>query len=107
GEAMARAGRRNEAFLLLGDLIKSDPDAPLPRIVRGMLLLSTDPKAAEADFRHVLAVDPRHPGANLGLARLLRLTDPRASLTFADLAVSGDPNRLEALELRAWLRGRL
>jgi serine/threonine protein kinase/tetratricopeptide (TPR) repeat protein len=107
GEALARAGRRGEGLHLLAELIEAEPDAVLPRIARGMLLLSADPKVAEADFRRVLAGDPRHPVANLGLARLLRVADPRASLVHAELAVTGDPNRLDALELRAWLRGRL
>ncbi len=72
-----------------------------------MVLLAIDPKAAEADFRRVLDRDPRQPLANLGLARLLRVDDPKAALPLADLAVEGDPDRLDALELRAWLRGRL
>jgi len=62
---------------------------------------------AGADFRHVLADDPTHPIANLGMARLLRESDPASSLPFADRAVEGDPTRIDALELRAWLRGRL
>jgi serine/threonine protein kinase/tetratricopeptide (TPR) repeat protein len=107
GEAMVRAGRPEEGLHLLADLVKSDPDAPLPRLARGMVLLAIDPKAAEADFRRVLAKDPRQSIANLGLARLLRVNDPRAALPLADLAVQGDPNRLDALELRALLRGRL
>jgi serine/threonine protein kinase/Flp pilus assembly protein TadD len=107
GEALVRAGRREEGLGLLGELIASDPDAPLPRLARGMVLLAIDPKAAEADFRHVLADAPRQPIANLGLARLIRLADPKAALPMADLAVQGDPDRLDALELRAWLRGRL
>ena len=107
GEALARSGRREEALSLLDDLIETEPDAALPRIARGTLLLSADPKRAEADFRHMLAEDPRHPAAHLGLARLLRTSDPRTALEHANLAVSGDSNRVDALELRAWLRGRL
>ncbi len=107
GEALARAGRRDEARTLLDALIEAEPDAALPRLARGTLLLGTDPARAEADFRHLLEHDPRHPAAHLGLARLLRASDPRAALEHADLAASGDPNRLDALELRAWLRGSL
>ena len=107
GEALARSGRREEGLELLTGLIEAEPEAPLPRVARGMLLLSTDPKQAEADFRRVLAVDPRQSVANLGLARLSRASDPATSLKFADLAVRGDPGRVDALELRAWLRGRL
>ena len=107
GEALVRAGRKAEGLALLAELIRSDPDAPWPRLARGMVLLATDRTAAEADFRHVLAREPGQPVANLGLARLLRVDDPRAALPLADLAVQGDPNRLDALELRGWLRGRL
>ena len=107
GEAMVRAGRRAEGLGLLGELIKAEPDAALPRVARGMVLLPIDRKAAEADFRHVLAADPRQPIANLGLARLLRVADPRGALVHADLAVKGDPGRLDALELRALLGARL
>jgi tetratricopeptide (TPR) repeat protein len=107
GEALFRAGRREAGLRVLADLIDSDPNAALPRVARGMVLLAADPKTAEADFRRVLASDPRHSIANLGMARLLRVDDPKASLAFADLAVQGDPERLDAVELRAWLRGRL
>ena len=107
GEALFRAGRREAGLRVLADLIDANPDAPLPRVARGMVLLAADPRTAEADFRRVLAGAPRHPIANLGLARLLRVEDPKAALGFADLAVQGDPDRLDAVELRAWLRGRL
>ena len=75
-EALARSGRPAEGLRLLDDLIEADPDAPLPRVARGTIRLATDPKGAEADFRRVLAVDPRHAGAHLGLARLLRVRPP-------------------------------
>jgi len=107
GEALVRAGRPVDGLRLLGQLIEADPAASLPRLARGMVLLSTDPGAAEADFRAVLARDPRQPIANLGLARLIRGSDPRAALSMADLAIEGAPDRLDALELRAWLRGKL
>jgi tetratricopeptide (TPR) repeat protein len=106
-EALARAGRRDEALKLLGDLIQAEPSATLPRVVRGMIARETDPGLAEADFRHVLTINPRDPGANLGLARLLTLDRPKQALEHADIALAADPNRLEALELRAWLRGKL
>jgi serine/threonine protein kinase/tetratricopeptide (TPR) repeat protein len=106
-EALARAGRRDEALATLGELIRAEPDATLPRVVRGMIARPTDPKLAEADFRHVLSRNPRDAGANLGLARVVMASDPKAALEFADQALAADPNRLEALELRAWLRGKL
>jgi serine/threonine protein kinase/Tfp pilus assembly protein PilF len=105
-EALARSGRRGEGLRHLDALIESRPEDPLARVVRGTILLSSDPKGAEADFRQVLAVQPRHAGAHLGLARLFQ-ADPPAALPHADLAVEGDPGRLEAVELRALLRARL
>ncbi len=69
--------------------------------------VATMKEASLQGHRLLLARDPRHPAAHLGLARLLRTSDPRAALEHADLAASGDPNRLDALELRAWLRGSL
>ena len=106
-EALAKTGHRDEALAILAGLIAADPAAPFPRIARGTLLARDAPKAAEADFRAILARDPRHAAAHLGLARLLRQADPRDALAEADLAVVGDPGRLEALELRALLRARL
>ncbi len=106
-EALARAGRLDAGLAILADLIAAEPDAPLPRIARGTLLAADDPGAAEGDFRRVLARDPKHPAAHLGLARLFRKSDPKGALREADLALDGDPGRLDALELRALLRGRL
>ena len=107
GEALARSGREAEGLRLLDDLLRSEPDSPLFRVVRGTIRLSTDPKGAEDDFRHVLTLDSRHPGAHLGLARLLRSDDPPAAILHADLAVEGAATRLDALEIRALLRARL
>ncbi len=106
-EALARSGRRAEAMKALDRMIAESPEAPLPRVARGTLLTSTDPAAAEADFRQILAASPSDPAAHLGLARLRRQSDPRAALAEADLALNADPNRPDGLELRAWLRARL
>ena len=106
-EALARSGRRDQALRSLDALIAEDAEAPLPRIARGTLLAATDPAAAEADFRQILASSPNDPAAHLGLARLRRTSDPRAALLEANLALEADPNRLDALELRAWLRAKL
>jgi eukaryotic-like serine/threonine-protein kinase len=105
-EALARSGREAEGLRQLDDLLRSEPDSSLFRVVRGTIRLATDPKGAEGDFRRVLTLDPRHPGAHLGLARLLR-SDPRAAIPHADLAVEGASTRVDALELRALLRARL
>ena len=107
-EALARHGRLPEALRVFGSLIEADPDAPTFRAVRGMALLKTDVAAAEADFRHVLARDPDQPLALLGLARVHhRRDDYQAALEAVEASLKGDPSRLDAVELRAWLRGRL
>ncbi len=106
-EGLARTGRRAEAVALLGRLIGENPDLPQPRIARGTILAAVDPAAAEADFRQVLAVHPGDASAHLGLARLRRQHRPGEALIEVDHALEADPERLDALELRAWLRAGL
>ena len=107
GEALGRVGRTSEAFELLDNLIATNPEEPLPRVARGTLRLKLDPARAEEDFRTILRIDSRNVGALLGMARAKRLTEPVESLRFAVLAQSADPNRIDAIELAAWLRGSL
>ena len=107
GEALGRDGRRAEALRLLDDMVARQPDAVLPRIARGTVLADVDPARAEADFRHILAAAPRHAAALLGLARLERLHRPREALDHALRSLEADPNRVDAVELVAWLRGKL
>ena len=106
-EAIARSGRPDDALRMLDELVAAEPASPLLRIARGTIRAKLDPRGAEDDFRRVLADSPGHPGAHLGLARLLHHSDPRAALTAADRAVQGDPDRLDARELRALIRGKL
>ncbi|WP_435019865.1 protein kinase domain-containing protein [Tundrisphaera sp. TA3] len=108
GEALARHGRHEEAQSLFAKLIEENPDAPSFRAVRGMALLKTDLQGAEADFAHVLRHHPGHPLAQLGMARFHhRKEDYRAALDAVEAALRADPSRIDAVELRAWLRGRL
>ena len=106
-EALARSGRQAEAIAALDRMIEENPELPLPWISRGTIRSALDPVAAESDFRQVLALHPDDPAAHLGLARLRVQARPQEALAEADLSLRGDPNRLEALELRAWLRARL
>ena len=107
GEALGQAGRKAEANRLLDLLIKEHPNAILPRIARGTLRSDTNPTSAEDDFRQILKIDPKQPGALLGLARLRRSNAPREALALALLCLERDPNRVDAIELCAWLRGKL
>ena len=107
GEALGRSGRTDDARQLLDQLIKHDATALLPRIARGTLLAPIDPAAAARDFEAILRIEPRHSGANLGLARLKRTQNPREALRLTKLAREANPNLIDAIELSALLRGRL
>ena len=106
-QALGQVGRTTEAMKMLDSLISQYPDAPLPRVARGTLQLTTNPTAAEADFRAILARDARHPRALYGLAWLHRLSQPRRALEEAVAVLQADPNQIDALELSAWLRAKL
>ena len=106
-EALARHGHLDEAMTLFAGLIEKYPENHRIRVVRGMVLIRTQPQQAEADFRFVLSQDRKYALAWLGLARVLRKTDPTAALQAVDTAIGLDDSRLDAIELRAWLRGSL
>ncbi len=106
-EALGRLGRRDEAGRAFANALRERPDDPLARVASGFFHLATDPAAASADFRHALKVDPHHARAHLGLALVRRETDPRAALAHADNALAAEPTLVDALQVRALLRGRL
>jgi tetratricopeptide (TPR) repeat protein len=106
-ETLGRLGRRGEAEALFADRLSSDPENPAYRIARAILRLESDPAGARADLDRVLARDPRNARALYVMARLVRPTDPRAALHYAESAYAADPNLLDALQLRALLRAHL
>ena len=106
-EVKARLGHRDEAERLFTRLLNERPDDPVLLTARGVFRIATDPKSAGLDLRRALAVSPRNPRAHFGLALLLRRDSPREALAEADVALSADPNFLDALQLRALLRARL
>ncbi len=72
-----------------------------------MTRIRTDPRGARDDLEHVLRLDPRHAGANYGMALLVRVDDPKRALGHLDTALDSDPNLVDAIQLRALVRARL
>lgn len=106
-EALAHAGRFDEALPLFEDAIRARPGSLELRAIRATALINARPDRAEEEFRHVLGSKPDQPLALLGMARLRKRTDPAGALADADRAIRAGHKGLGAVELRAWLRGRL
>ena len=106
GEAVARIGGRAEAESQFSELITSNPRDPLARVARGLARLHTDPPGARDDLSRALELDPRNARALHGLALLERASNPHAALDYLDQALAADPNLIDAIELRALVRGR-
>lgn len=106
-EALARLGRHAEAERAFATLIQAHPDNPMLPVARGFSRLSADPAGARADFARTLILDPKNARAHLGRALLLRGVDNRTALAEVEMALSIDPDFLDALQARALLRARL
>lgn len=106
GDAMARQGRTAEADRLFSEWIDRTPADPTLRVARGITRLRTDPAAAAADLRAVLAAHPRNALAHYGLACVARETDRTAALEHLDQAIQDDPNLIDAYEVRALIRAK-
>ena len=107
GEALARSGRRDEAEIRFNDALKDRPGDPTILIARGFMRLEHDPVTARSDLETALRRSPRSARAHLGLAHLLRDDTPEAALEHLDLALKSEPGLLDAIQLRALVRGRL
>jgi serine/threonine protein kinase/Tfp pilus assembly protein PilF len=106
-EALARLGRRAEALRDFAAALRERPGDPILLVARGTFRLATDPDGARDDFRRVLATDASNLRAHLGMAHLLRRSDPHAALGHLDAALASAPDFGDALQLRALIRGRL
>ncbi|GAC1471909.1 MAG: hypothetical protein NVSMB9_18530 [Isosphaeraceae bacterium] len=106
-EILARRGDQARGELLFAKLLSSHPDNPLILTARGISRISSNPPKAEADLRRALSLDPLYARAHLGLALLLRNSQPRMALSEAESALRSDPELLDALQIRALLRARL
>lgn len=105
-EALARLGRSEEADRQFGQALERSATDLGIRVAFGFFLLSRDPEAAREQFERVLAVDPDHPRALLGLARLVRVKSPEMALGYLDQALGQAPDLLDAVQLRALTRAR-
>jgi tetratricopeptide (TPR) repeat protein len=112
-EAVGRLNRREEALREFDDVLKVRPDDAATLVARGFFLMAEQPVKAEADWKHVLDLDPgqgraRHQArARYGLALLRRARDPSSALELVDAALEQDRSLLDAVQLRALLRARL
>ena len=106
-EALARLGRREEGERAYAEVIRRDPDDPMPRVARGFSRLTSDRAGAEADFARALALDPHNARARLGRAHLRRREDAHEALAQVEAALAEDPDYGDAIQLRALLRARL
>ena len=79
----------------------------MARVAYGMTRVRTDPDGAGSDFAQVLRRDPRHAVAHYGMAWVIRSKDPQEALRHLDRALDTDPHLIDALQLRALVRGRL
>ncbi len=106
GEALARLGGPAEAEQRFSQILKDHPNDPIAQVARGLARLHSDPTAARADFTHALDLDPRNARALYGMALLERATRPQAALDHLEAALAADPNLIDAVQLRALVRGR-
>ena len=70
-ERCRREGRFEEGAALVREALQREPRSTLAHLLTGYLHAALrDPEAAAAAFRAALALDPEHPRAMLGLARI-------------------------------------
>jgi tetratricopeptide (TPR) repeat protein len=108
--ASLRAAEPEEALPKLERAVALCGDAfDAPRVRLAELLLSLDRlDEAEQHFRRLLEQNPRHPRAQLGLARLYHQRgDPRASLRYLVLPQTDARTRKAACQLLAEIQHRL
>ncbi|MCZ7597868.1 MAG: tetratricopeptide repeat protein [Gammaproteobacteria bacterium] len=102
GDAAARLGERDPDYLrnaldLYERAIRLDPSDPAPKIALGELLLDKyNNTEALPLFREVLAADPDHVDALLGLARSQYFDHSSAAVDTVRRALELEPGHLEA-----------
>lgn len=109
GIALEYLGRRDaqlfhDANRAFGEAIERDPSNHEARVRRGMLFLEKyNTTEAGAFFREVLAQEPRHPGALLGMARVRMIEGSGDAAEPIAQALEVNPRLAEAHLLRARL----
>jgi serine/threonine protein kinase/tetratricopeptide (TPR) repeat protein len=106
-ETMARQGQRALAERRFDELRAANPKNVAIRVAHGISRIETDPAGARFELEGVLSEDPHHAQANYGMALVTRKTRPREACDHLDRALLANPNLIDALQLRALIRGRL
>ncbi len=107
GRAVRYLGRTNpdffqDALRAFDEASKADPTWSEPIVrVGGLFLEKYDSPAAKTEFEKVLAQNPRHPGALLGLAKSLIFDGAGDARNTLDRLLEVDPNHVEARALIA------
>jgi serine/threonine protein kinase/tetratricopeptide (TPR) repeat protein len=106
-ETLARLGKPEEAERYFANLLTRDPGNSVVHVARGISRIKSNPEGAKADFSQVLAFEADNATAHYGMALLVRGTRPTDALAHLDRALNADPHLIDALQLRALVRGRL
>ena len=107
GRAVRYLGRHDaalfqDALRAFDEATRADPDWMEPVVRAGELFLEKyDSPAAKTEFEKVLAQNPRHPEALLGLAKSLIFDGTAESRRVLDRLLEVDPNHVEARALIA------
>lgn len=102
GRALARLGVREPdlyraALRAFDEARAADPGDPEPRVRTGELFLDRyDSREAGASFGEVLAMNPRHPGALLGMARRAWFDGSSEAFELARSALETNPRLVPA-----------
>lgn len=109
GRAVHYLGRREpnlfqDALRAFDEAARADPTWADPVVRAGELFLEKyDSPSSKTEFQKVLANNPRHPGALLGLARSLVFDGSPEARPTLEALLEVDPNRVEARALIAEL----
>jgi tetratricopeptide (TPR) repeat protein len=110
GTAVRYLGRRtpalfHDAVQAYEEALRADPEAAEPRVrMADLFLAKYNGGEAQTLYREVLAVNPRHPEALMGMARAKRFEGSSESLELAEAAVEINPSSADGRTLLAMLR---
>ena len=107
GRAMSFLGRAEpdlfrDALRAFDEASSADPGWPEPLVRAGSLFLGKyESPSAQAEFQKVLAMNPRHPGALLGLAEALEFDGASGARDVLNRLLEVNPNHVEARTILA------
>ena len=108
GRAVRHLGRRTpdlfqDALRAFDEAAQTDPGWPEPVVRAGSLFLEKyQSGAAKTEFEKILAANPRHPGALLGMAEALEFDGSSGAGPHLARLLSVDPRHVEGRTLVAW-----